>query len=148
MSSLITPTIDLDRDGMQTGYLRLPHSVHRSAYGFIPIPIASLKNGDGPRVLLMGGTHGDEYEGQVILSSLIRTLPLDQVTGQIIILPMANFPAAEAGLRTSPLDDGNLNRAFRAWRAARRPSRSPIISSMSCCPAPITCLICIPAAVR
>ena len=25
---------------------------------------------------------------------------------------MANFPAAEAGLRTSPLDDGNLNRTF------------------------------------
>ena len=112
MSSLITSTIDLDRTGHQTGYLRLPHSVHRSAYGFIPIPIASLKNGVGPRVLLMSGTHGDEYEGQVILSSLIRTLPLDQVSGQIIILPMTNFPAAEAGLRTSPFDDGNLNRAF------------------------------------
>ncbi len=112
MTSTITSTIGLDRDGRQTGYLRLPHSVHRSAYGYIPIPIASFKNGDGPRVLLMGGTHGDEYEGQVILSNLIRSLKPEQVTGQVILLPMANFPAADAGLRTSPLDEGNLNRAF------------------------------------
>jgi predicted deacylase len=34
------------------------------------------------------------------------------VSGQIILLPMANFPAAEAGLRTSPIDNGNLNRLF------------------------------------
>ena len=112
MSSLISTTVDFDKDGIQTGYLQLLHSVHRSAYGFIPIPIASLKNGEGPTVLLMAGNHGDEYEGQVILSSLIRTLPLEQVRGQLIVLPMANFPAAEAGLRTSPLDQGNLNRSF------------------------------------
>ncbi|RYH40656.1 MAG: deacylase [Alcaligenaceae bacterium] len=34
------------------------------------------------------------------------------VQGQIILMPMANAPAAEAGLRTSPLDDGNLNRLY------------------------------------
>lgn len=112
MASLITSTIDLDRDGHHSGYLRLPHSVHRSAYGFIPIPIASIRNGSGPRVLLLAGVHGDEYEGQVILSNLIRTLAPGDIKGQLIILPMTNFPAAESGLRTSPLDDGNLNRAF------------------------------------
>ncbi|MCC3305399.1 succinylglutamate desuccinylase/aspartoacylase family protein [Sneathiella sp. HT1-7] len=112
MSSLISTKIDFDKDGIQHGYLQLLHSVHRSAYGYIPIPIASMKNGDGPTVLLMAGNHGDEYEGQVILSNMIRTLPLDQIRGQLIILPMANFPAAEAGLRTSPIDQGNLNRSF------------------------------------
>lgn len=112
MSSLITSTIDFDADGVQHGYLQLLHSVHRSAYGFIPIPIASIKNGEGPTVLLMAGNHGDEYEGQVILSEMIRTFPLEEVTGQLIFLPMSNFPAAEAGLRTSPLDQGNLNRSF------------------------------------
>ena len=112
MSSLISTKIDFDKDGIQHGYLELLHSVHRSAYGYIPIPIASMKNGDGPTVLLMAGNHGDEYEGQVILSNLIRTMPLDQIRGQLIILPMANFPAAEAGTRTSPLDQGNLNRSF------------------------------------
>jgi predicted deacylase len=104
--------IDLDADGRHVGYLRLPHSVHRSAYGWIPVPIASIRNGDGPVVLLMGGNHGDEYEGQVLVSSLIREIEPQWVRGQLIFLPMANFPAAAAGSRTSPLDGGNLNRSF------------------------------------
>jgi len=108
----IRSEIDLDSSGKQTGYLRLPHSVHRSAYGWIPIPIASIRNGDGPVVLIMAGNHGDEYEGQVIVSQLIREIGPQMVRGQLILLPMANFPAAEAGLRTSPLDGGNLNRTF------------------------------------
>ena len=58
-TSRISSEIDFDRDGKQIGFLRLPHSVHRSAYGWIPIPIACIRNGDGPRVLLMAGNHGD-----------------------------------------------------------------------------------------
>ena len=104
--------VDLSADGKHCGYIQLPHSVHRSAYGWIPIPIASIRNGAGPSVLLMAGNHGDEYEGQVLLSNLIRELTPEQVAGQVIILPMANFPAAQADTRTSPLDEGNLNRSF------------------------------------
>src|SRR3954451_24425393 len=110
--SRLSPEIDLDGDGKQTGFLRLPHSVHRSAYGWVPIPIARISNGDGPRILLMAGNHGDEYEGQVALGRLIRELEPAEVRGHIIILPSANFPAAMAGTRTSPLDAGNLNRSF------------------------------------
>ncbi len=104
--------IDLDADGKHAGYLRLPHSVHRSAYGWLPVPIASIRNGEGPVVLVMSGNHGDEYEGQVLSSRLIRELDAEHVRGQVIVLPMANFPAAEAGTRTSPIDGGNLNRSF------------------------------------
>ena len=114
--SRLSPEIVLDRDGKQTGFLRLPYSVHRSAYGWIPIPIAQISNtggtGTGPRVLLMAGNHGDEYEGQIALGRLIRTLEPSDLRGRIIILPSANFPAAMAGSRTSPLDEGNLNRLF------------------------------------
>ena len=114
--SRLSPEIDLDGSGKQTGFLRLPHSVHRSAYGWIPIPIAQISNkganGGGPTVLLMAGNHGDEYEGQVALGRLIRELDPGEVQGRIIILPSANFPAAMAGSRTSPLDQGNLNRSF------------------------------------
>ena len=104
--------IDLDAEGKHFGCLRVPHSVHRSAYGWIPVPIASIKNGSGPVALLMAGNHGDEYEGQVVLSNLIRTIRCQDIQGQLLILTMANFPAAKAGLRTSPLDQGNLNRSF------------------------------------
>jgi predicted deacylase len=118
MSATLTPgnpirsEIDLDAQGKHAGYLRLPHSVHRSAYGWLPIPIASIRNGSGPVVLIMAGNHGDEYEGQILVSTLIREIDAAQVAGQLILLPQANAPAAEAGLRTSPLDDGNLNRMF------------------------------------
>src|SRR4029077_20409895 len=60
----------------------------------------------------MAGNHGDELEGQVALGKLIRSLEPAEGGGRIIILPSANFPAAMAGMRTSPLDQGNLNRSF------------------------------------
>lgn len=111
--SPIQCSVDLTVTGRNLGTLRVPHSVHRSAYGHIPLPIASfVGQKPGPAVLLMAGNHGDEYEGQVILSDLIRTLNPDDICGRLTLLPMANFPAAEAGLRTSPLDSGNLNRSF------------------------------------
>ncbi|WP_321881903.1 succinylglutamate desuccinylase/aspartoacylase family protein [Paraburkholderia bannensis] len=112
MGNPIRSEIDFDANGRHTGYLRLPHSVHRSAYGWIPIPVASIRNGSGPTVLLMGGNHGDEYEGQILVAQLLREIEPQWVQGQLIFLPMANFPAADAGLRTSPLDGGNLNRSF------------------------------------
>jgi predicted deacylase len=86
--------------------------VHRSAYGWIPIPVACISNGEGPRILLMAGNHGDEYEGQIAFSSLLRALEARDVRGRLIFLTSANFPAAMAGTRTSPIDQGNLNRSF------------------------------------
>ena len=111
-TSRITSEIDLNREGKQVGFLRLPHSVHRSAYGWIPIPVACIGNGSGPRVLLMAGNHGDEYEGQVALSRVLRETEAADVRGRLVFLTSANFPAALAGTRTSPIDDGNLNRSF------------------------------------
>ena len=115
----LTARIDFDRDGKQSDYLRLPHSVNRSAYGWLPVPLVSIRNGTGPTVLLMSGVHGDEYEGQVALTRLIRSLEPAAVSGQVIVLPMANFPAAKAGTRVSPVDDLNLNRVFPGAAAGR-----------------------------
>jgi predicted deacylase len=110
--SRIVADVDFDRNGRQHGFLRLFHSVHSSAYGFIPIPIVVLKNGTGPTVLMVSGTHGDEYEGQVALCNLVKSLDPARIRGRVIIMPAANFPAAIAGRRTSPIDEGNLNRLF------------------------------------
>src|SRR3954449_2275157 len=110
--SRLIAEVDFDKQGAQYGFLRLFHSVHSSAYGYIPIPIVVLKNGEGPTALLISGTHGDEYEGQVALCNLARTLKPEQIQGRVIILPAANLPAAVAGRRTSPIDDGNLNRLY------------------------------------
>jgi uncharacterized protein len=110
--SRLSADIDLLADGKATGFVRVPHSVHRSAYGWIPIPIVRIRNGDGPSVLMQAGTHGDEWEGQIGLGNLIRALERKDVKGRLVILPSANFPAAMAGQRTSPIDEGNLNRLY------------------------------------
>jgi len=110
--SRIFSEVDFEQEGKQQGFLRLPHSVHRSAYGWIAIPIVVIKNGPGPSVLLTAGNHGDEYEGQITLMKLCRELEPAAVRGRIIMLTAVNFPAAIAGLRTSPIDDLNLNRSF------------------------------------
>lgn len=110
--TLITSEVDFDADGKQAGYLRVPHSTHRSAYGWIPVPITVLRRGDGPTLVISAGVHGDEYEGQIAVASLARTLEAADIRGRLILLPMVNFPAAEAGFRVSPLDDGNLNRLY------------------------------------
>ena len=91
--------VDYDRDGKQVGYLHLPHSVTRSAYGTIAIPVAVVRNGAGPTAFFMAGNHGDEYEGQVALCNLVREMKPDRIKGRIIILPAANLPAAMAGTR-------------------------------------------------
>ena len=110
--SMIFTDIDYQRQGKQVDWLNLPHSVTRSAYGAISIPIAVIRNGEGPTVFLMAGNHGDEYEGQIVLTRLIRELEPEHVQGRVIILPAANLPAAMDGARVSPIDQGNLNRAF------------------------------------
>ena len=104
--------IDLDAPGRQLGFLYIPHSPHDDAWGTVPIPMAVLANGAGPTVILEGGNHGDEYEGQIVLGELIRDLALDHIRGRLILMPSLNAPAAQAGLRTSPQDGKNLNRSF------------------------------------
>lgn len=115
-SSLWT-NVDLDAEGKASGYFRLPLATHDrsnddAGYSWEGIPVVSVKNGDGPRVLLMAGNHGNEYEGQILLMKLIRSLAPEDIGGQVIFLPAANAPAVRANRRISPLDDGNLNRMF------------------------------------
>jgi predicted deacylase len=114
--SRISTDIDFEQEGFQTGTLRVPHSVDRSAYGHIPIPIAVLKHGNGPTALLTGGNHGDEYEGPIALMKLLQRLPSMQINGRLIVVPGLNFPAFLAGRRTSAIDAANMNRIFPGHR--------------------------------
>lgn len=108
----ISTTIDFDADGVQHGFLKLPHSHDDSAWGCIMIPITQIKQGQGPTALLTGGNHGDEYEGITSLLKLANALHADDINGRVIIVPAMNHPAVQNGSRTSPIDQGNMNRAF------------------------------------
>jgi N2-acetyl-L-2,4-diaminobutanoate deacetylase len=111
-NSPISATVDFEADGIQHGFLKLPHSHDGSAWGSIMIPITVAKNGAGPTVLFTGGNHGDEYEGPIALFDLAATIKAEEISGRVIIVPGMNYPAFQAGTRTSPIDKGNLNRVF------------------------------------
>ncbi len=108
----ITCTIGLNGQGVRHGHLKLPYSHDRSAWGSIMIPITVIAGGDGPTVLMTGANHGDEYEGPIALMDLALKLDPRVLSGRVIIVPMMNYPAFRAGLRTSPVDGGNMNRVF------------------------------------
>jgi len=112
MTTTVFSDINWNSFGKQVGVLCLPHSPDDDAWGVIPFPAASIKNGDGPVVVVTGAVHGDEYEGPVVISELIRQIQVDDVRGHLILLPSFNAPAMRAGRRTSPIDHLNLNRVF------------------------------------
>jgi len=112
LSGQITPSIDFAHDGVQHGFLRLPHSRNDSAWGAILIPIFQLKNGAGPTALITGGNHGDEYEGPIALFSLAVEAQIERIRGRVIVIPAMNYPAFCAATRVSPVDGHNLNRIF------------------------------------
>ncbi len=112
LTDAITCELDFDLDGKHFGSIDLVVSDNEHAFEKIPIPVVTIKNGDGPSLLLTAGNHGDEYEGQVILRRLIHELSPNDINGRLIIMPALNYPAVLDDARVSPLDQGNLNRSF------------------------------------
>ena len=109
---MLFTALDLDKPGKQQGFLQVPYSHNLGGWANVMIPITVVANGQGPTVLILGGNHGDEYQGQVAAMKLARELTPDMVTGRVILIPSLNFPAALAAKRLSPLDGMNMNRAF------------------------------------
>lgn len=109
---MVITTIDFSKSGKQQGFLRVPYSHNLGGWANVMIPITTLARGDGPTVLVLGGNHGDEYQGQIAIMKMARALEPEHVHGRIILIPSLNFPAARAATRLSPLDGMNLNRAF------------------------------------
>jgi N-alpha-acetyl-L-2,4-diaminobutyrate deacetylase len=111
-SSTAFTTVDFNRKGKQLGFVMIPHSPHDDAWGVTRVPIAIIANGEGPTVIIEGGNHGDEYEGQIAICDLIRQLDPGRVQGRLVLMPTTNVHAVISGTRTSPVDGLNLNRTF------------------------------------
>ncbi|MFA3918459.1 succinylglutamate desuccinylase/aspartoacylase family protein [Ruegeria hyattellae] len=110
--SRIQLTLDLDAPGRNIGDLMLRWSDNTVPLGYHPIPVISLRGQPGPCVVILGGTHGDEFEGPAAILRLAARLEPSALTGHVILIPALNAPALHASARVSPLDGQNLNRAF------------------------------------
>ena len=109
---MIITSIDYSKNGKQQSFLRVPYSHNLGGWANVMIPITVLARGEGPTVVVLGGNHGDEYQGQIAAMRLARELSPDAIHGRLILIPSLNFPAAKAATRLSPLDGMNMNRAF------------------------------------
>ncbi len=109
---MVTTSLDFEKPGKQQGFLQVPYSHNLGGWANIFIPITVVARGRGPTALVLGGNHGDEYQGQIAIMKLARELTPDLVNGRLLLIPALNFPAARAGTRLSPVDGMNLNRAF------------------------------------
>jgi predicted deacylase len=109
---MATLNIDWNLEGRQASYIQVPSSTNISAWQNLRVPVFVLKSGVGPTTLLLGGSHGDEYEGPIALSRFVHSVDLGEVRGTLIVIPAINLPAVLAGTRLSPLDGRNLNREF------------------------------------
>lgn len=88
-------------------------------------------SGHGPRVAIVAGIHGDEFNGIGVcyqltsyLNDLERTNPL-AITGIVDILPAVNAIALDSGGRYWPSYDADLNRRFPGNPEGSPPHRAP-----------------------
>ena len=108
--------IDFDKPG-KTHYRVAFHL--DSGWGSSLVPITII-NGYGAGkatttlqgLAAFGGTHGNEWEGQVAVKRLCQELDPAEVSGKIILMPQLSESACAANQRISPLDGVNMNRAF------------------------------------
>jgi len=111
MSGTVTPSFSLSATGRTTGYLKVGDSTNSSGWATFHLPIINLNSGSGPKVLVIGGNHGDEYEGQFAAADLAANLDLAKLRGQIIVIPCLSLPASYASTRLWPTGE-NFNRLF------------------------------------
>jgi predicted deacylase len=108
--------IDFDRPG-KTLYEVAFH--YDGTWGNALVPLAVINGTAGHAragrvqgVAAFGGTHGNEYEGQVAVWRLMHELDPAQISGRVILMPRLNWPACNSGTRESQVDGVNMNRAF------------------------------------
>lgn len=77
-------------------------------YGF---DVWTHRADEGPRVVVLGGVHGDETEG-VLAAGRLGSGALALTRGTVDIVPICHEAAFAVDSRTSPLDGDNLARVF------------------------------------
>lgn len=105
--------LDFDTPGRRDYWVALEHD---TLWGAQLIPLTVFVGPEaqpGQGVVAFGSTHGNEYEGPVVLKQLLHEIEPANVRGRIILVPVLNPEAFRTGTRDSEAADGvNLNRAF------------------------------------
>src|SRR5215831_14034099 len=106
--------IDFEKSGKHHYHVAFHHD---SSWGYSLVPVTIINGlrastANPPGVAIFGGTHGNEWEGQVSVKRLCRDLDAAEISGRVILVPQLSESACAANTRISPLDGVNMNRAF------------------------------------
>lgn len=108
----VTPVEKIDWDSPGKRIYHVPFT-HDGSWKRSRLPVCVITGQKpGKTVVVIGGTHGDEYEGPVAAKRIIHDLSPEHISGRVIVIPVLNVPAFQHAQRESPLDGGNMNRAF------------------------------------
>lgn len=112
MYQKVTPIESIDWESPGKRFYHVPFT-YDGAWARMRLPLCVIcGKKPGKTIVAIGGTHGDEYEGPVAIKRLVTDLTDDNLSGRVILIPVLNVPAFQVGERESPLDGGNMNRAF------------------------------------
>lgn len=79
----------------------------------LELPILAARGREpGKTIVVLGGVHGDEYEGMAAVREVYRELDPWELRGTFIGVPVVNPPAFATHTRVSPLDGQNMARVF------------------------------------
>lgn len=99
---------------MRTGEHRLVHYVAPDGFDPVVETRGWLFRGESaePLIVVIGGVHGDEYEGISTCIQLVEALRLKPLGPSVLVVPVANLQAYESQQRFTPVDGVDLNRVF------------------------------------
>ena len=116
MSATTTHPADIDfsRPGKHH-YKAAFHLDGSWGYSLVPITVINgtrQTSATPTGVAVFGGTHGNEYEGQIAVKRLCLDLDPAQMSGCVVLMPQLSERACAAHTRAAPDDGVNMNRAF------------------------------------
>jgi predicted deacylase len=102
--------IDFEKPGKHHYHVAFHHD---SSWGYSLVPLTVINGlkeprAESPVVAVFGGTHGNEWEGQVAVKRLCRDLDSAEISGRVILIPQLSESACTANTRVSPLDGINI----------------------------------------
>jgi predicted deacylase len=108
--------IDFERPGKRHYHVAF-HLDSSWGYSLLPLTVIrgereASRSGEPAATAVFGGTHGNEWEGQIAVKRLCADLNPSDLAGLVILIPQLSESACRANRRISPLDGVNMNRAF------------------------------------
>ena len=100
----------LPRHSREAGWLEV---APRADGGMWRLPFLYVTGASaGPTLVVTAAVHGDEYEGVAAIPRVFQQVQPADLRGTLLMVPVCNMPAYEAGTRSSPIDGLNLARVF------------------------------------